>query len=143
MALIKGEETLRQWAYWDRKGGVWTIGWGHTRGVASYDHMISVATAEKLFLEDLDIAETDVKECLEGIPTPLSQPQYDALVSFVFSIGRTYFATSTMRRFLLAGSLRRAADEFPRWNLDGGVVMAGLIRRRAAERSLFLEGTPA
>ncbi|MCY1305462.1 Lysozyme RrrD [compost metagenome] len=69
---------------------------------------------------------------------PLSQGQFDALASFVFNLGSGNLQCSTLLRKLNAKDYAGAADEFPRWNKAGGKVLAGLTRRRAAERALFL-----
>ena len=68
----------------------------------------------------------------------LTQGQFDALVSFTYNLGARSLSTSTLLKKLNAGDYRGAADEFPRWNKAGGQVLAGLTRRREAERSLFL-----
>ncbi|WP_173506474.1 lysozyme, partial [Marinobacterium sp. xm-m-383] len=76
---------------------------------------------------------------------PLTQPQYDALASFIFNLGGANFRTSTLLRKLNAYDYVGAADEFLRWNKQrqGGqmVVLRGLTKRREEERALFLEGT--
>lgn len=137
--LIKRFEGCRQWAYRDT-GGLWSVGYGHTRRVAEYDHMITMATVNELFEEDIENAEHDVAEAIRPyVPT---QQQFDALVSFVFNVGGPAFQASTMRRHLRAGKPREAAAEFIRWVRDGERVIPGLIARRQAERDLFLEGTP-
>ena len=69
-------------------------------------------------------------------PVPLTQGQYDALVSFSFNTGSV--SVSTIRKKLLRGDYEGAANEFPRWVFAGGRRLAGLVRRREAERILFL-----
>jgi lysozyme len=72
----------------------------------------------------------------------LNQNQFDALASFIFNVGQGNYAQSTLRKKLDAGDFAGAADEFPKWKygtMDGKkVVLNGLVRRRAAERELFL-----
>ncbi|MNH36694.1 Lysozyme RrrD [compost metagenome] len=75
------------------------------------------------------------------ITSPLNQNQWDALVSFTYNLGAANLESSTLRRLLNAGNYASAAEQFPRWNKAGGKVLAGLVRRRAAERDLFLEST--
>lgn len=70
---------------------------------------------------------------------PLSQNQFDALVSLVYNIGETAFSNSTLLKKLNAKDYQGAADQFPRWNKGGGQVLKGLVRRRADERDLFLK----
>jgi GH24 family phage-related lysozyme (muramidase) len=72
------------------------------------------------------------------ITVPLNQNQFDALVSFVFNLGSGALQCSTLRRRLNAGAYLEAADEFPKWVYAGGRKLKGLVRRREAERILFL-----
>ncbi len=71
---------------------------------------------------------------------PVTQQQFDAMVSLAFNVGAHAFSKSTLVRKLNAGDVRGAADEFLRWNKAGGQVLDGLVRRRRAERDLFLTG---
>ena len=71
-------------------------------------------------------------------PVPLSQGQYDALVSFSFNLGAGALQSSTLRRKIMREDYEGAADEFPRWVFAAGLRLAGLVRRREAERALFL-----
>ena len=69
---------------------------------------------------------------------PLSQSQFDALVSLVFNIGGGAFRKSTLLQKLNAGDYAGASNEFMRWIKAKGRVLGGLVTRRAAERALFL-----
>ncbi|NHB89589.1 lysozyme [Photorhabdus tasmaniensis] len=113
---------------------VWTIGYGHTRGVKPGD-AITDEQATQFLLEDLApvyiTIETNVK-------VPLTQGQFDALCSFIFNCGASAFVRSTLLKKLNAGDYRGAADELMRWNMAGGRVLPGLNARRASERSMFL-----
>ena len=71
----------------------------------------------------------------------INQNQFDALVSLCFNIGAGNFRSSTLLRVLNAGNLMAAADQFLVWDKVAGQVSDGLVRRRAAERALFV--TPA
>lgn len=117
--------------------GVWTIGWGHTKGVR-FDQHATEDQCRQFLLEDTSFAEALVNS---GIRVPLTQNQFDALVSLVFNIGSGHFCTSTLRKKLNAGDYAGAAEEFPRWNKSKGVVLNGLVKRRAEERALFLTGS--
>jgi lysozyme len=68
----------------------------------------------------------------------VSQSQFDACVSLAFNIGCAAFGKSTLARKIAQGDVSGAADEFLRWDKAGGKQMAGLTRRRRAERALFL-----
>jgi len=72
---------------------------------------------------------------------PLSQLQFDALVSLAYNIGTQAFRESTLLKRLNTHDYAGAANEFLRWNKAGGQVLEGLRRRREAERAMFLSGT--
>lgn len=132
--IIKSSEALRLRAYLC-PAGIPTIGWGHTRGVKVGD-MCTHLQAEQFLREDCRDAERAVNA---RVKVPLTQNQFDALVSFVFNVGGGAFASSTMLRKLNAGDYAGAAEQFPRWNKSGGKVLRGLTLRRERERSLFLK----
>ena len=139
LALLQAFEGCKLSAYRDG-GGVWTIGYGHTRGVADGLTCLQ-AQADAWLVEDLAPAEQGVTRLVQ---VPLVQGQFDALASFAFNCGVAAFAASTLLRKLNARDYRGAADEFPRWVHDApGNVEPGLVRRRAQERALFLQGVTA
>ena len=72
------------------------------------------------------------------VTVPLTQGQYDALSCFIFNIGAKKFRGSTLLRKLNDGDYKGAADELLRWTKAGGRELSGLVKRRKAERSLFL-----
>jgi hypothetical protein len=74
----------------------------------------------------------------DAVRVPLRQGQFDPLVSFVFNIGPGAFQSSTLLRKFNRRDERGAADELLRWSRAGGRVLDGLLRRRRAERALFL-----
>lgn len=136
IALIKSFEGLRLKAYQRGKDRV-TIGWGHTRGV-TLDQVITTADAERFLIEDLEMCERDVNAWLK---VPTTQNQFDAMVSFVFNLGGAVLARSRKGGLLgklNAGDVQGAAAEFLRYKYAQGQVEPGLVRRRAAERALFL-----
>jgi len=130
--LIKSFEGLRLSAYKDVVGVV-TIGYGTTSGVKMGD-TITKERAEELLREDVKRFEGQV---LRLVKVPLTQGQLDALVSFTYNLGAGNLGNSTLLRLLNAGDYAGAAAQFDRWNKAGGKVLAGLVRRRAAERALF------
>lgn len=133
--LIKSFEGLYLDAYIDPVG-IRTIGYGHTQGV--YEGMtITEAEAEELLRQDLADAEAAVSSDL--VEVSLNSDRFSALVSFTFNVGSQAFADSTLLRHLNQGDFQGAADQFRVWNKgDGGQELAGLTRRRNAERALFL-----
>ncbi|WP_256660300.1 lysozyme [Pseudomonas sp. RIT623] len=114
--------------------GVWTIGYGTTRGVKA-GMSISKEQAERMLLNDVQRFEPEVQRL---VTAPLNQNQWDALISFTYNLGSANLESSTLRRLLNVGDYAAAAEQFPRWNKAGGKVLPGLVRRRAAERELFL-----
>jgi lysozyme len=111
LELLKGFEGLRLKAYEDQ-AGVWTIGYGHTRGVQE-GRVITEYEADKLLRADVEVAE----ECiLRHVDAPLRQCEHEALVSLIFNIGAGAFATSTLRSKLNDREKLGAACEFTRWN---------------------------
>jgi GH24 family phage-related lysozyme (muramidase) len=131
--LIKEFEGFRASAY-RCPAGVPTIGYGHTK-TARMGMLINRKHGEQLLRSDLSDAESAVSRLVK---VPLTDNEFSALVSFVFNLGEGNFAKSTLLRKLNAGDRQGAADELLRWNRAGGRVLRGLIRRREAERQLFL-----
>ena len=130
--LLKEFEGLRLESYQDI-GGVWTIGYGHTK-TARPDMRITKEGAEALLRDDIKW----VTEAIERlVSAPLNDNQYSALVSFIYNIGAGAFSKSTMLRHLNSKSYKLAGDEFPRWNKVKGVEVRGLTNRRLKEQELF------
>ena len=131
--LIKSHEGFRSDAYLC-PAGVWTIGYGHT-GDVEEGQSVTEEEAEELLLQDVAFAEDAVNSLVE---VELSQQMFDALVCFVYNVGVGAFEQSTLLRLLNQGQKEEAAEQFLRWNKAGGKELAGLTRRREAERDLFL-----
>lgn len=136
LALIKEFERLRLKAYPDPAtgGDPWTIGVGHTGPDVYPGLVIDEAQADELLRQDIEKFE----RCVGIAVNDLTQQQFDACVALAFNIGCGAFAQSTLARKLAEGDTSGAADQFLRWNRANGKVMAGLTRRRQAERALFL-----
>lgn len=132
LTLLKRFEGCRLEAYLCA-AGVATIGWGHTEGV-KLGQKITQHQADVILESDLDMFEENVERlCPDATPN-----QFSALVCFAYNVGVAALANSTLRKKFLRGDIQGAADEFTRWNKAGGKVLQGLVRRRAAERALFL-----
>lgn len=137
LALIRDFEGCRLEAYRDPVG-IWTIGYGHTRGVAA-GKTISAAEAEALLREDLGPIEAWLNQALAQGQVNLSQGAFDALCSFAFNLGLGALGESTLWRLLgQQAPASEAAAQFGRWVYAGGRVLPGLVRRRDAEARLFL-----
>ncbi len=141
LAIIKTFEGLRTKAYPDpgTGGEPWTIGYGHTSAAGPprvYPGLtITIAEAENILKQDLEKFERSVTQLVSRAPT---SDQFSAMVSFAFNAGATSLRDSTLLKKHNAGDFPGAADEFLRWVFAGGQVMAGLQRRRKAERALYL-----
>ncbi|HEX8166437.1 MAG TPA: lysozyme [Beijerinckiaceae bacterium] len=137
--LIEHFEGLRLDAYQD-VAGIWTIGYGHTRGVHP-GMVMTKAEAEQALEDDLSTAQTAVENATSDAET--TDNQFSAMVSLCFNIGSANFRTSSVLRNHLAGDFQGAADAFLLWNKATihGVrqEVAGLTRRRSAERELYLK----
>lgn len=130
--LIKRHESLRLKAY-RCPAGIWTIGYGHTRGVRQGDTCTEIE-AENFLKEDLCTAEAVVSRECPGV----RQSQFDALVSFVFNCGEGNFLKSTLLKCVKANPDNlNIRYEFSRWTKSNGVQLAGLIRRRREEADLY------
>ncbi|MEL6938160.1 MAG: lysozyme [Cyanobacteria bacterium J06598_1] len=133
LILIKSFEGLRLRAYQDAVG-IWTIGFGTTRGVRP-GMTISEDRAISFLQEDLARFEKSIQD---GVKVAINDNQFSALASFTYNVGPGAFRSSTLLRKLNQGDVRGAADELLRWDKAGGRALAGLTRRRKAERALFL-----
>lgn len=147
LELIAGFEGWRADLYEDVAGHC-TIGYGHLV------HQGNITTADRkgpfgkgitkdqgmaLLHKDAQRMVQAVRDC---VSVPLSQSQFDALVSFTFNVGAGALRGSTLVKRINAGDMA-VGGEFAKWNKAGGKVYAGLTRRRAAEASMFAGGSPA
>jgi lysozyme len=132
IALIRHFEGCRLDAYLC-PAGVWTIGYGHTKGVKEGE-TIDQEAAEAFLIEDLEEFEGYVTEMVE---VPLSQSQFDALVSWTFNLGPGNLERSTLLAKLNQREYTDVPFEIKRWTRAGGVILPGLVKRRNAEAALF------
>ena len=132
VALVKKFEGCKLDAY-QCAAGVWTIGYGSTRGVVEGDTW-SQEKADMMLEDELQ----EYGEYVEELVTmPLSQNQFDALTSWTFNLGPTNLASSTLLKVLNAGEYEDVPAQIKRWNKANGDVLEGLVRRREAEALLF------
>jgi lysozyme len=116
--------------------GVLTIGVGHTGPEIVAGLVWTEEQAKTAFQADLRRAEKAVSDLVR---VPTSDLQHAVLVSFVFNLGRNALAGSTLLRLLNAGNYAGAGNELARWVHVGAQVIAGLVRRRAAEREMWFQ----
>jgi lysozyme len=134
LALTKSFEGCRLESYQD-VGGVWTVGYGHTGPDLLAGMKISQADADALLRADLSVAVACVNR---GVTEEISQPQFDALVDFCFNTGQGNFLRSSLLRYVNQGEFENAAAQFLLWVNAGGKRVEGLVRRRQAERAMFV-----
>ena len=130
--LIKHFESCKLTAYQDSVG-IWTIGWGHTGSVKKGD-IWTQGEADNILLNDLDKFEGYVNQYVK---VPLTQNQFDALVSWTFNLGPGNLKSLTMLTKLNEKKYDEVPSQMKRWNKAGGKVLRGLERRRNAEAAMF------
>ena len=121
--------------------GVWTIGLGSTRyedgtPVKPTDPPITLDRSRQIVAATL--ASEYEPAVQRYVQVPLTQGQYDALVDFAYNAGAQNLRTSTLLKKLNAGDYSGASAEFSKWVNGGGKKLPGLVKRREAERQLFL-----
>ena len=130
--LLTHFEGLKLEAYQDSVG-VWTIGYGHTKGVTP-SMKITESQASNLLKTELIEYQNYINEMVK---VELSQCEYDALVCWVYNLGPTNLRDSTLLKLLNKGDKFLVPEQIRRWNRAGGKVLKGLVRRREAEALMF------
>lgn len=136
--FIMSHEGVKTEAYPDPAYGsaIPTICTGHTKGVYM-GQKASLAQCEVWLVEDTSVAGKAVKRLVK---TPLTQMQYDALISFTFNTGEGNFAKSTLLKKINKGECVAAGKEFLKWDKSNGKVLRGLTKRRQGEMTMWLSG---
>lgn len=147
LELIAGFEGWRADLYEDVAGHC-TIGYGHLvhqGNITAADRKgqfgKGITKAQGMTLLHQDCGRM-VQAVRDSVTVPLTQRQFDALVSFTFNVGAGALRRSTLLKRINAGDLD-VAGEFAKWNKAGGKVFAGLTRRRTAEAEMFCGGGAA
>ena len=133
LQLIAQFEACCLTAYQDVRG-IWTIGVGHTGPEVIEGLVWTQGQADAQLMKDTQHAANIANR---AVKVTLTQGQFDALCSFIFNVGSGNFLSSTLLTKLNSGDYVGAAGEFERWDKSGGVVVAGLLRRRIAEEQEF------
>ena len=134
VALIKEFEQCRLISYLC-PAMKWTCGWGETEGVAKGTVWTQEEADRRLELR-LRRTEVAVEKMLMGARVPDSV--FSAICSWVYNVGESAAAKSTLIRKVRAGDLTGGWAELPRWSHANGVLLPGLVRRRKAEQDLWL-----
>jgi lysozyme len=130
---------------------LWTIGVGHVIDPNharvplaerkalpipdGWNRTITMGEVDAILRDDLNRFERGVERYC---PVPLTQGQFDALVSFSFNVGLGTLQRSTLRQKVLRGDMEGAAEELLKYTIGGGKVLKGLVNRRNDERAMFL-----
>lgn len=131
LELIKSFEGCRLTAY-KCPAGVWTIGYGHTAGVYQ-GQVITQAQADQYLQSDMVKYENYVNKHCTGLG--LNGNEFSALVSFTYNCG-----VANLQKLVKGRDKAQIADSLLLYNKAAGKVLNGLVRRREAERELFLSG---
>jgi lysozyme len=133
--LIKSFEGLETESYKDIVG-IWTIGYGSTGSDIGPGMKWTPEQCEARMKKDLEQFEKGLEAC---ISVPVTDNQFSAIVSLAYNVGINGVKKSTLIKLLNSKDYSGAAEQFLRWNKAGGKEVAGLTRRRAAEKELFLK----
>ena len=138
IGFIKAVEGFRAEVYRDAAGKE-TIGVGHlVKSGERFDAPITEDEADVILARDLEEAEAGVERLIN---VPLTQGQFDALVSFVFNLGAERLRASVVLRFINEQRHLFVPAELLRWIHAGGRALKGLALRRLGEATMYLEGT--
>jgi lysozyme len=146
---IKQDEGVRNKPY-QCPALLWTVGVGHVIDPQhakvpmadrkqlpippGWDRVLSADEIDDILRKDLARFESGV---LRLIKVPLTQGQFDALVSFSFNVGLGNLQNSTLRMKLNRGDYEGASEQFLVWTKAGGRVLPGLVKRRTHEQEMF------
>lgn len=136
-AIVQSEGSVER-VYLDPVG-IPTVCVGHTATVRRADvgRVFTPDQCARLLALDTKDAQAAVRR---GVKVPVTQEQFDALVSLVFNIGGSNFQHSSLLRQLNAGNCWEAGAQFPRWVYAKGRKLPGLLTRRNSERAAFEKG---
>lgn len=120
----------------------WTIGWGSRimpdgTEVTKESKNITQEQADQMLSFNISNLFDEIKTL---VTFKITSNQAAALIDFAYNLGLTRLKESTLLKKLNIGDIRAAANEFPRWDHVNGKPMAGLLKRREAEKTLFLKG---
>lgn len=135
LELIKQFEGFSATVYKDVVGKP-TIGFGHLIKPGEVFGCIGSMEATQLLSKDCKEAEDCVND---KVTAEINQNQFDALVSFTYNLGCGALGESTLLKYVNLYNFDLASKEFPKWDHAGGKVVDGLLKRREAEASLFME----
>jgi lysozyme len=151
-ALIQSFEHLELTVYFDIRG-IPTGGWGHTGWYCTRQEYLNGSSSSMEVGQKVDASramiwfDDDTDDAVQGVNqlcgfVPLTQNQFDALVSFTFDVGIQAFAHSTLHNKLKQGLFSECPAEFLKWDYAAHHEVEGLENRRRAEALLFSRTLP-
>ena len=136
--FIKSHEGCRLTSYRD-PAGVWTIGYGSTRLLSGNPVIRNIKITQEEADELLESELYRLRDVLSrSVRVAVTQGQFIALLDFAYNCGAGALCRSTLLKLFNAGKVINAGYEFKRWARAGGRELPGLVRRREAEKELFL-----
>lgn len=130
--FIKEKEGFRATAY-KCPGGIWTIGYGHTKGVKK-GQTVTKSQAEGYLMDDLSATEDQVMAACSKYMFPLTQGRYDALVSFTYNCG-----PGNLNKLIKGRTVEEVRKAFSLYTHSAGKELPGLVKRRKEEIELFFD----
>jgi lysozyme len=137
-AFTESFEGCKLVAYWDNMGQCWTIGWGETEGV-SEGMVWTQEQADARLLAKLQKIAAHI--CARwSSPIQPDQDEFNPLVDMAYNDGEPALFTSTLWHNILIGDFTSALAQFDRWDMAGGKVVGGLLRRCEGRTAEFAKG---
>lgn len=138
IGFVKKFEGCRLCSYKDPVG-IWTIGYGSTRLLSGNPVIRNISISQEGADKLLETELKRLRDSLSGaIRVPVTEGQFVALIDFAYNCGEGALRRSTLLKLLNAGKVVNAGYEFRRWTRAGGIELPGLVRRREAEKKIFL-----
>jgi lysozyme len=134
--LIKESEGCKLTSY-KCPAGIWTIGYGQTKGVKEGMTWTQNQADEDLVKTALEVLNRAIK--YSPILATVNMEKQAAIADFIYNLGVGNYATSTLKKKVDVGDWVSAASEIKRWDKAAGKVLKGLTVRRAKEAALLLE----
>jgi lysozyme len=134
--LIKESEGCKLKAY-NCPAGIWTIGYGQTKGIKEGMTWTQNQADEDLVKTALEVLNRAIK--YSPILATANMEKQAAIADFIYNLGVGNYATSTLKKKVDVGDWVSAASEIKRWDKAAGKVLKGLTVRREKEAALLLE----
>ena len=135
MKLIKESEGCKLTSY-KCPGGIWTLGWGQTKGIKEGMTWTQEQADDDLLATALNVMAQAIKASPALVSATIQRQA--AIADFIYNLGIGNYTKSTLKKHIDQNNWRAASGEIKRWNKAGGVVLRGLTIRRNKEAALLL-----